>query len=163
MSTPINTARAERRTLVFTSLEEVLAEAERIVAAERAGRLRRTGNWTTGQTFAHLAAFMSYAFDGYPPELADPPWLIRVLLRLRKKAMLRGLPAGVKIPGIKGGTVGADDVSTDEGFARLKREIERLRARAPERSNPIFGPMSHDEWKALHLRHAELHLSFLHP
>jgi hypothetical protein len=160
----INTAKAERRKLKFSTLDEILVEAEGIAAAERAGRLRRTGNWTTGQTFSHLAAFMNYAFDGYPPELSNPPWFIKVLLRFRKKAMLRdGLPAGVRIPGLKAGTVGVDNISTDEGLARLRREIQRLNIEAPSKPNPIFGPMPHEQWKTLHLRHAELHLGFLHP
>jgi hypothetical protein len=28
-------------------------------------------------------------------------------------------------------------------------------------ANPSMGPLSHDEWIQVHLRHAELHLSFL--
>jgi len=38
--------------------------------------------------------------------------------------------------------------------------MERLRAGPPARPNVIFGPLTHDEWIQLHLRHAELHLSF---
>ena len=39
----------------------------------------------------------------------------------------------------------------------------RLDARPPDAPNPIFGRLTHDEWKAINLRHAELHMGFLHP
>jgi hypothetical protein len=29
--------------------------------------------------------------------------------------------------------------------------------------NPVFGAMTPEDWKRLHLRHAELHLSFVVP
>jgi hypothetical protein len=31
----------------------------------------------------------------------------------------------------------------------------------PTIPHALFGPLTHDEWIAQHLRHAELHLSFL--
>jgi hypothetical protein len=55
MSQEINTPRAQRRALHFDTLGDVLRDVDRIVAAERAGTLRRTGNWTVGQTLGHLA------------------------------------------------------------------------------------------------------------
>jgi hypothetical protein len=45
---PVNTAKvAGPRLLRFESIDQALAEVERIVEAERAGRLKRLGNWTT--------------------------------------------------------------------------------------------------------------------
>lgn len=153
----------DRRTLHFATLDDLLADVDRIFAADRAGTLRRTGNWTAGQTFGHLAAWLDYAYDGYPPELR-PPWFIKLILKLRRKRFMRGpLPAGVRIPRIKGGTMATEPCSTDEGLSRLTRAMDRLRAAPPSQPNIIFGPMSHEEWQQMHLRHAELHLSFLHP
>ncbi len=152
-----------RRDLHFATLEEMEADVARIVAADRAGTLRSTGNWTAGQVFGHLASWANYAYDGYPPELR-PPWFIKLLLKLRRKRFMRGpLPAGVKIPRIKGGTTAIEPLSTDEGLHRLTAATQRLRAAPPEQPNIVFGPLSHHEWQQLHLRHAELHLSFLHP
>lgn len=153
---------ADHRRLHFATLADLRAD---LATLERAGGMLRTsGNWTTGQNFSHLAAFIEFAYDGYPPELSNPPWFIKAILRLRKRSMLRGgLPAGVKIPGIKGGTVGADHAPAPSALARLRTALDRLERSAPTAPNPVFGPLTHEEWIALHLRHAELHLGFVHP
>jgi hypothetical protein len=153
----------DRRKLRFANSRELLADAERIAAADRAGRLRRSGNWTAGQAFGHLAAWASYPYDGYPPRL-HAPWFIKLIIRLKKRQFLHGsMPGGVRIPKVEGGTAGTEPLSLDDGLSRLKEAWQRLDARPPEAPNPIFGPLTHDEWKAINLRHAELHLSFLHP
>ena len=54
-------------------------------------------------------------------------------------------------------------MTTEAGLARLRRAMERLKAEAPSKPQAIFGPMTHEEWVALHLRHAEMHLGFLVP
>jgi hypothetical protein len=150
------------RTLKFNSPDEVLADVDRLVAAEKAGTLRSTGKWTLGQNLGHLAAWMDFPFDGYPKSL-KAPWLVRAVLKLRKKKYLYGrLPRGVRIPGQKDGTVGTEVLTTDEGAARYRRSWERLRKSPPPIPNPVFGPMTHEEWIALHCRHAELHLGYLH-
>jgi hypothetical protein len=111
----------------------------------------------------HLAAWTSYSYDGYPPQL-KAPWFIKVILKMMKNKFLRGpLPVGRKIPGIEGGTMATEVISTDEGTARLKKAWERLRKSPPTKPNIIFGPMTHGEWMKLHMRHAELHLSFFVP
>ena len=69
-----------RRTLRFNSIDEALAEAERLVAAEREGRLQCVGSWKLGQTLGHLATWANFAFDGYPPEV-HPPLPVRVMAR----------------------------------------------------------------------------------
>lgn len=162
---PIDTTNVtDYRTLKFSSLADVLADAERIAASDRAGTLRRTGNWTAAQNFNHIAAFMEYPYDGYPAELSNPPWFVRVILKLMKSKYMRGpLPRGVKIPKIPGGTVGATDGPVDAAVMRLKKAAERLKVAAPTVPNPVFGPLSHEEWVQLHCRHAELHFGYLHP
>lgn len=164
MAAPIkNTSKVtDRRCLSFATLADLRAD---LAMLERgAGTLRTSGNWTAGQNLSHLASFIEYAYEGYPPELSNPPWFIKAFLRLRKRAMLtRGLRAGVKIPGTKGGTVGADDAPAPAALARLRAALDRLEQSAPTAPNPVFGPLTHEEWTALHLRHAELHLGFVHP
>jgi hypothetical protein len=130
-----------RRAIRFRTLDDVLADAERIAAADRAGTLQRLGNWSPGMVFAHVANWASYPFDGYPESLRKPPWLVRVLLRRRKDRFIHGaLPAGARIPRVPGGTVGADDVSTDDGLRRLRAALARLKAFRPPTDSPVFGP-----------------------
>lgn len=154
---------ADRRKLRFASIADIRRDLETLEAAHRAGTLRTSGNWTPGQNFAHLAAFMNYAYDGYPPQLSNPPFLIKLILKfLKGRFLYKSVPAGIRIPGIKEGTVGADPVSVEEGLTRLRASLARLEAAPPDRANPIFGHLSHPEWINLHCRHCELHLSFLH-
>lgn len=151
----------DRRSLRFENPDQMLMEVRRIAEAERRGRLRRTGNWTPGQIFGHLAAFIDYAYDGYPDK---PPLWIKLLLRPMRRRFLSGrLPSGARIPGAKEGTWATDPLGLEDGLARLERAWQRLRAKAPEAPNPVFGPLGHEQWIQLHLRHAELHLGFLHP
>jgi hypothetical protein len=71
------------------------------------------------------------------------------------------MPRGVRIPGIAGGTCATEAVPLEDGVSRLRRSFERLKAQAPTHPSVIFGPMTHDEWIKINLRHAELHLSYL--
>jgi hypothetical protein len=154
---------AERRRLRLETFGQAWAEVERIAAAERQGRLKRCGNWSVGQVFNHLAAWASYPYEGYPPRL-NAPWFVRLIMKTRKRRYLyEAMPAGVKIPGIEGGTMATEDTSLEQGMSRLKRAWDRLDAGPPAVPNPIFGPLTHEEWRALNLRHAELHLGFLQP
>ena len=159
---PVDTGKvAGRRTLRFESIDQVMAEVDRLAEAERAGRLRRLGNWTLGQTLAHLAAWAEYGYTGSPLKV---PFFIKWIVRLRKRKFLYGpMRAGVKIPGVEGGTLATDPVPLDEGLEHLRRVLERLKAEAPTAPSPVFGPLTHEESIAMNLRHAELHLGFLIP
>jgi hypothetical protein len=158
----VDTGRAANcRLLRFESISEVMAEVDRLTAAERAGRLRRLGNWSLGQTLGHLAAWAEYSYTGAPLRV---PFFIRWVLRLRKRKMLYGrMRAGIKIPGVPGGTLATEDLPLEEASGRMRRAMERLASEPPTALNPLLGPLTHEEWIALHLRHAELHLGFLNP
>ena len=79
-------------------------DVDRIAAAERAGTLRRTGNWTAGQVLGHLATWMNFAYEGYPDDL-NPPWVIKAILRLQRKRFFESpMPQGARIPRVEGGT-----------------------------------------------------------
>lgn len=151
-----------RRSLRFASLTDLRKDLDALEAAQRAGTLRTTGNWSPAQNLAHLAAFINYAYDGYPPSFPNPPWFIKLFLKFMKNKYLNaGLPVGVKIPKVPGGTIGADEMPFPDALARMRKAVSRLEQSPPAKPNIIFGPLSHDEWKSMHLRHAELHLSFL--
>ena len=159
--TTVNTKNADRRRLRFSTVEELLAEVDRIIAADKAGTLRRTGNWTAGQVFGHVATWANFAYEGYP---FRPPWFIRWILRKKKAAYLRdGMPAGVRIPKVPNGTFGTELMSTETGAKRLRGALLRLKSgELPKFDSPAWGKMTHEERMAMNLRHAELHLSFLH-
>lgn len=162
MVATINTGKVtDRRRLRFNSIADLRADLDRIEKAERAGTLRRTGNWTVGQILGHLASWAEFSYTGHS---LRPPWFVRFFARRRKgKYLDGGLPAGVIIPRVPGGTLGTEDVGLETGLKRLRAVLDRLEREAPTIPNALFGPLTHQEWIKLNLRHAELHLSFLHP
>ena len=154
---------ADRRRLRFEALDAAVRDAEMLADAERGGSLLATGNWSLGQAVGHLAFWARAPFNGYPA-MRQPPWLLRKLLPLFKNRFLNHkLPAGARIPGVPDGTFGVEPLATDAALEELRREFFRLAKQAPAAPNLIFGPMTHEEWIKLNLRHAELHLSFFHP
>jgi hypothetical protein len=159
---PINTKRAPRRTLRFNSIDEAIAEIDRIVAAEQAGTLRSTGNWSAGQVFNHIATWLNYSWDGFPP-LVNAPFFVRAILRMmRKRYIHKPTGAGVKIPGLPGGTLGTEPCSTEEGARNLKAALLRLKNGEPAKfHSPAFGPLTEHERTQFQLRHCELHMGFL--
>lgn len=163
-STYVNTRKAEHRKLRFESLDEVFASVERIIAAENAGTLRITGNWSVGKTFGHIAAWINYAYEGFPAG-AHPPKIIRMLVRLFKNRIFyKPMRPGMRIPKSEYGTFGVDEMSTDEGARKLRDAFARLQRREPAKfDSPALGPATDDERIAITCRHAELHLGFLWP
>jgi hypothetical protein len=158
----VDTAKvANRRVLRFDSIDQMLAEVDRLVASEKAGRLKQLGNWTLGQTLNHLATWIEYGYIGCP---LKPPFFIRWILKLQRNKFLRGpMPAGVRIPRVEGGTLAIDPMPLDEALPRFRRMAERLKTEPPTEPSPALGKLTHDEAIALNLRHAELHLGFLVP
>lgn len=159
----INTKAVDaHRQLRFASCDEAIREAARLADLDARGKLTRLGNWTPGQIFAHVGAWASFPYDGFPASVPRPNWFIRQISKLMKARFLRdGLPKGFRIPGVENGTVGQDYLSTAEGLARFRAAFERLASTPPKHPSPVFGEMPHAEWINLNLRHAELHLGFL--
>lgn len=149
-----------RRQLFFLTLDAALDEAGALTLADRHQRLSPLGNWTLGQALNHLATWMDFPFVGYPPAM-NAPLPIRVIARMLKKRILRkGMPVGMKLRGVPGGTYGNEPASLDEGLAHFQRSTQRLKSSAPMGPNPLLGALTHQQWIDLNLRHAELHLSF---
>jgi hypothetical protein len=110
MSERGNTSKSEHRAIRFESIDDLLAEIDRIVAADRAGTLRQTGNWTPGTILGHVAAWINYAWEGYPPG-SHPPWFIRAVARLmRNRLLTKPMMRGMRIPKTPGniGTFGVE-------------------------------------------------------
>lgn len=162
-TTPIDTKSVpDRRTLRFASLADVRAELDRLERAEREGHVRTVGNWTPGQIYGHLAAWASFAYEGFPP--MRPPWLVRVVARMMKRGFLtRPMRAGFRMPRVEAGTFAVDPLPSADGLARLRRALDRLEKENPTHHSPLFGPVTREECELGTLRHCELHLSFLLP
>jgi hypothetical protein len=91
---PINTKAVEgRRTLRFNALDEVVADAERLVASPNTKML---GNWPLGPLLMHLATAINGSIDGIS---AKAPWFIRLAAPLFKPRLLtKGMSPGFQLP-----------------------------------------------------------------
>lgn len=159
----IDTAKVtDRRELRFATLEEAVRDAEALAAADADGRLRRVGNWSLGEAVTHVAFWANAPFDGYPPDL-KVPWLMKFLMKfLRGGIFKNGMKPGIRMPNVPDGTFGAEDVPAGEAVERLRSAFARIDEACPPDPSPLFGKMSHDQWRQLNLRHAELHFGFYH-
>lgn len=190
LDTPrVDTRRAMRRALAFGSLEEVLAEIEAIERAAHEARdparavgeprVWTSGNWSIGQILWHVSLAMERSLDGFgEPPLSEQfrakgvkhaaMYPVRAKARQREMLVKDML---IERPHEPGGPSCAFDgkleppaqVWTADGAARLRNAIGRIRAGQPMgHTSPTMGRMVGEEWLAYHLRHAGLHLSFIH-
>lgn len=146
-----------RRTLRLRDYDELLTELDSL----RSKKLKTIGNWSAGQIFDHLAKATDMMIDGNDFQMPAPMrWLMTRLMK--KKFLAKGLPAGFKIP--KGASSARpDEVDAEEGLRRLTAAIRRAKSESKRAMHPVFGNLSQEEADQFHLRHAELHLSFIKP
>jgi hypothetical protein len=154
---------AVRRELRFDSLDDVVRDAEQLLAKG----YDKAGNWDLAQACGHLANWMSYPLDGFP----RPPLPIRLLLAVMrntvgKRELRRVLDSG-RMPA--GGPTVRESVPPAGGdaaaaVARLRTAAERFRDHpGPVHPSPLFGALTKDEATRLQLVHCAHHLSFLIP
>jgi hypothetical protein len=90
------------------------------------------------------------------------PLKLRILGRLiRGRVLKKGFPTGFKLPPEGAAVLVPPPLSVEQGLATLERGIGALEKTSRRVPHPVFGAMSVDQWRQLHLRHAEMHLSFI--
>ncbi len=162
----VDTKAARRRLVTYSSLTQFAADLEKVEEAHRAGTLRRLGNREPGPIFGHLAISMRGSREGMPELKAAAPWWLRLVGPLVKGRVLKSpLQPGVRMSSRAEDALWDDGLTFEEGMIALRAEVER--AGKPGcvygAAHPVFGKMSTEEWSVFHLRHAELHMSFLQP
>jgi hypothetical protein len=156
---PVDTGNVTgRRALQFNSLDEVVAEAERLSDCSDVELL---GNWSLGQIFQHLGDAMAMAIDGSDYK---PPFFFKIMGPLMRKGMLnKSMRAGFQLPPGMHALIPSEDTTTESGFKALRQNAERLKNEELQPRHVVFGKMTREDWNKLHLRHAEMHLSFAVP
>lgn len=155
MSVKTNLIRGRRR-LQFDSYADILLDAETLAAGESF----LLGNWTLGQILDHLTRSMHASIDGLAGQV---PWWRQMLIRARyRQQLISGpMPAGLRLPAEVAELLSPAAVTAEEGLLELRAAIERCSLETERARHPLLGEMSLDEWDSFHLRHAELHLSFV--
>jgi hypothetical protein len=153
---PVSTGKVTgRREVAYESLDDVLMDAEKLVANPQTKML---GNWSLGQMLAHLAASLHMSIDGSNHR---PPWYIRLVGPFLKRMVLRKMSAGFQLPKpVADKIIPTEPVTPQEGLRLLQAAVKRFRADTTRMPHNVFGKMTGAQWHQLHLRHAELHMSF---
>jgi hypothetical protein len=153
----------ERRSLRFRSLEEAVADAQKLLLRG----YYRAGSWDLSQCCHHLAVLMHYPIDGFPP-FRFPLNMVAPLLRytVAPVYLRRILASGVWPAGNATDTrtilpPGGDDAAAVD---ELSAAVERLASHTgPFRASPLFGMLDKPTLLRLHCIHTAHHLSFLIP
>jgi hypothetical protein len=148
-----------RRRVRYETLQDLIADAERLSARP----VHTLGNKSFEQILRHLSLVMNVSIDGSAKPLPMPLY-IRVLGRLLKKKILaRGLRPGVRLPSDADASVWPAGRDAAVELEDLRRAVHRLGVETKRGSHPAFGKMDVAEWNLFHLRHSELHMSFVTP
>lgn len=147
---------AQRRTLKFDSLDDVMPDVERLLAGHVT-----VGKWTLGEICDHLATTMGRALDGFPK---PAPWIVRRTIGpffLKKILKEGGLSSRINAPKVLMPRPGTD---ARAGAEALRAAIQRIKnAPDPPPENAFFGHMSKDQLLRLQTTHCAHHLSFAVP
>lgn len=141
----------------FEHLDQVVVEVHSLADQPT----RQLGNWSLGQICHHLGVGMQQCTTA--ERLFPVPFYLRVLGPwLRRRVLTRGLPRGFQLPP-EGAILLPPPVSVEEGIATLEAGIAALATTTRRVPHPVFGAMNVAQWNQFHLRHAEMHLSFIAP
>lgn len=152
-----------RRQLTFATLDEVIADAERLLATGYSA----TGKWDLSQVCRHLAEWLRFPVQGFPK--MNPVFgLIFGILRktvgrkkLERYLDSKSFPAGKPTIPV---TVFAAGGDAAEAVDLLKQQAVALKNhRGMIHPSPLFGAMTYDEAVQMQLIHCAHHLSFLVP
>ncbi len=153
---------ALRRTLTFSTLDDVSRDAENLLASG----YDKAGNWDLPQVCAHLSDWMRFPVDGFPKALLP----IRMMMSMVRVTMGKAMLGKVLAQGFKPGrptmpeTVHTAGGNAAAAVEKLKETVERFKAHeGPIHPSPLFGAMTKDEAMRLQLAHCAHHLSFLVP
>ncbi len=153
-----NVEQPERRELSYHRLSDVLEDAEQLAK----GEYRTTGTWSFGQILWHLGATYDASFTGFG--FMVPFWARLFIAPFVKKGFLtKPMRAGFELGEKAQALVPGPDLTTEDGLEKLRSAIKLFETGEPNQPHPFFGKMTPDEWLQLHLRHAELHMSFVWP
>lgn len=154
----VNTKQVEgRRAVRYENFDNLLADVNQLAA----GKVRILGNWSLGQILSHLAKVYECSIDEFPFLMPAPlRFLFGVVMK--RRFLNRPLPTGFQLPKKASDLIPAE-IDPAEASALLAKAIDRLKNERQRSPHPALGRLTVDEWNALHLRHAEMHLSFVLP
>ncbi len=149
---------ANRRAVHYDSLQDLLEDAEQLGK----GEVRALGNRSFVQILQHLTFAMNGSIDGSNLQI---PWPIRKIARLlRKRILAKGLTPGFKLSPDNDARAWSDSaIGAPAALEEVRQALRRLQTESKRSPHPAMGELTSEEWNTFHLRHAELHMSFVVP
>ena len=146
-----------QRTLVFGSVEHVLAELDRLGA----GPVTTTGVWSFAQILDHLREGAEWAMARAPEsyrsegQLLSPEVGRRFYERMVRAGKMRGGVNNPQAPQVR--------TEGDAAAALLKLRMALAELRdygGPHPVHAFFGPLTREEWQVWNVLHCAHHLGF---
>lgn len=147
-----------RRPVNYQSLSAVLDDARFLASHPH----QTVGNWSFGKILQHLADSYNNSFDGFDFKV---PIIIRFVVRtfFKQKFLHNKMSPGYKLPKQAEAKLPSQEMPVEVALGNLKQAISRFEREEPRAEHPVFGKLTPEEWLQLHLRHSELHMSFVKP
>ncbi len=150
---------SNRRSVRYQTLQDLVEDAERLGA----GEVKTLGNRSFEEILSHLALVMNGCIDSRGDHIRFPLH-IRVLARvLRGYIFSRGLTPGRQLSADADRRLWPQGKDMPDALEDLRQAIRRLEAETKRGAHPAFGKLNVSQWNQFHLRHAELHMSFVVP
>ena len=148
----------QRRKVNYHSIPSMIEDVEKLAS----GRFKTTGNWSFPQILIHYGRSVESSFDGFG---FRANWFVRTFVKLFMKKSLLTEPMATGYPILKGGErlMPEDDCSFEAALNEFRHAVARFETESPSAEHPVLGKLSSEEWIKFHLRHAELHFSFVWP
>ena len=152
-------AELERRSLHFESVDEILAEVERLVQRQ----VRTSGRYSFAQILEHLARVLDIV-TGHRPG-PHVPLVLRGAARLARSLVInRPMKPGLKLPSAAQAAFWPEDsVELSQSLPHFREALDRFVHAESLPTHPVFGDLTRVQHERLQCRHCELHLSFVHP
>lgn len=152
------TEKSERRPVSYSNLTAVLEDARFLASHPH----RTVGQWSYGRILQHLAESLNKSFDGFHYRAALP---IRLVARifLKKRLLNEPMSPGFKLPKSQEALLPDNSQPVELALENLRTAVARFEREEPTAEHPALGSLTPAEWVKLHLRHCELHMSFVKP
>lgn len=156
----VDTAKVRgRRKVRYQSFQDVIDDAVRLNETAH----RQIGNWNLPMVVQHLANAINASIEGGTFRVK---WYLKLIGPIFVKPLLiKGpFPAGFRLPRSAAARLVAGSNAEFEGALNdLRQAVARFDREPPNNPHPVAGKLNPREWREFHLRHAELHMSFLVP
>ncbi len=150
-----NTKKCPRRKVHYDSLSQMLGDVDRLA---HSGAVT-TGNWSMAQIFEHLATLFDKSVDGFG---FNSPLPVRLVGKILKKRFLhKPMPAGFQLPARGAAVLLPTEQDISAAQEHIHSAVGRFHAATYLHPHPVFGSLTREEATLLHLRHCELHMSFI--